>query len=294
MTEKVFLNGKIVDADKAMVPVSDVGFLYSAGLFETMQSRNDIVFALNDHLDRLMYSIKALKMQDVYDKKYFSDAIYQTLKANRIRDARIRLTFTNGSTTDAKEQRPTVLVKTTKFQGYPADYYQNGVKVTLSSFKQNATDPTISHKTSNYFSRLLTLSKANEAGAVESLRFTTDNKLAEGCVSNVFLVKDSVLYTPPIETHILAGIARNLICILALKNSIRLQEDDLFISELLGADEVFISNVIMQVLPVTSIEKHQVGDGKPGPLTKKLADLFEHEVQKQCKCKLSSDSGKKS
>jgi branched-subunit amino acid aminotransferase/4-amino-4-deoxychorismate lyase len=105
----------------------------------------------------------------------------------------------------------------------------------------------------------------------------------------VFLVKDSALYTPPIETPVLAGVARKAICQLALKNSIELIEKDLTINDVLGADEVFLTNVIMQVMPITRIEKHTVGDGKVGPTVKKLQRSFTEFVENECEKHRSSD-----
>ena len=118
--------------------------------------------------------------------------------------------------------------------------------------------------------------------AAEALWFTIDNRLAEGCVSNVFLVKDSVLYTPPIETPILAGVARKAICQLAVKESIKLIEKDLVIDDVLSADEIFMTNVIMQVMPITKVEKHIVGDSQVGPMTKDLKKKFEALIEKEC------------
>ena len=112
--------------------------------------------------------------------------------------------------------------------------------------------------------------------------FTIDNRLAEGCVSNVFLVKDSVVYTPPLYTPVLAGIARNTVCRLALKNSIKLVEKNLTINEVLGADEIFLTNVIMQVMPVVQVEKHTVSQGKVGEMTKQLLTIFQEFVENQC------------
>ena len=149
-------------------------------------------------------------------------------------------------------------------------------------FRQNPNDPTCGHKTTSYYSRMIALKFAHQKMAAEALWFTTDNRLAEGCVSNVFLVKDSTLYTPPLKTPVLAGVARKTIFHLADENSIKLVEKDLSIDELLTADEIFLTNVIMQVLPVVSVEKHIVGKGKPGPVAQELKEKFEELVEKQC------------
>lgn len=283
MVEKVFLNDKLVDIDKACVSVKDSGFLYGAGLFETMRSYNGVVFGLKDHLDRLFFSANKLAIHNIYDRKYITDAVYKTLRANRLTDARLRLTLTSGSISPDQEQpKSTLLIAATKFQGYPPDHYRNGVLVVLCPFKQNLYEPTYGHKTLSYFSRMIGLKMAHQKRATEAIWFTVDNRLAEGCISNVFLVKDSVLYTPPIETPVLAGVARKTVCQIAIKNSIELVEKDLYIDDVLKADEIFLTNVIMQIMPINQVEKHTVGDGKVGPVTKKLAKGFDEFFISEC------------
>jgi branched-chain amino acid aminotransferase len=285
MAEKVFLNGKLVDTDKAGISVTDSGFLYGAGLFETMRSCNGVVFSLKDHLDRLFFSAGALSIK-TYDRKYITDAIYKVLKANKLADARLRLTLTNGPMSKSEEERkPTLLIAATKLQPYPAEYYKKGVLVVLCPFRQNTTEPIYGHKTTSYFSRMIGLQLAHQKRAAEALWFTVDSHLAEGCISNVFLVKDSALYTPPIETPVLAGVARKTVCQIAFKNSIELVEKNLYISDCLEADEIFLTNVIMQIMPVSSLEKHTVGDGKPGVMTKKLQKYFDDVIKQQCRKK---------
>lgn len=283
MSEKVFLNDKLIDADKACISVSDSGFLYGAGLFETMRGHNGIVFGLADHLDRLFFSARSLSINNPYDKKYITNAVYEVLRANKLSDARLRITFTNGPMVETEENRkPTLLITATKFRPYPPEYYKSGVMVILCPFRQNPDDPTCGHKTTSYYSRMIALNMAHQKRAAEALWFTTDNRLAEGCVSNVFLVKDSGLFTPPIETPLLAGVARKTVCQLAMGNSITLIERDLTIDDVLGADEIFLTNVIMQVMPITKVEKHTVGDGKVGPTAKKLQRSFAEYVENEC------------
>ena len=283
MPEKVFLNDKLIDTDKARISATDSGFLYGAGLFETMRSYDGVVFALKDHLDRLFSSAGALSINNPYDKEYLSDATYKVLQANKLTDARLRLTLSNGPMAGAEEQRkPTLLITATKLQPYPGEYYKKGVMVILSPSRQNTFEPTCGHKTTSYFSRMITLNIAHQRRAAEALWFTTNNRLAEGCVSNVFVVKDSVIHTPGIETPVLAGIARKTVCKIASTTSIKLVEKDLYIDDVLGADEIFLTNVIMQIMPVTSVEKHIVGDGKVGTMTKRLQISFDELVESQC------------
>jgi branched-chain amino acid aminotransferase len=283
VSEKVFLNDKLVDIDKAGISVSDSGLLYGAGLFETMRSYNGVVFSLRDHLDRLFFSANALSIKPPH-RKFITEAIYKVLKANKLTDARLRLTLTGGPMAESEEQRhPTLLITATKIQPYPAEYYKNGVLVVLCPFRQNPFEPTCRHKTTSYFPRIMALKWAHNRRAAEALWFTVDNRLAEGCISNVFLVKDSVLYTPPIETPVLAGVARKNVCQIALKNSIKLVEKFLSIDDCLAADEAFLTNVIMQIMSISRIEKHTVGDGKPGPMTKELQKGFEELIKTECR-----------
>ena len=283
MTEQVFLNDKLVDIDKACISVSDSGFLYGAGLFETMRSHNGVVFALADHLDRLFVSAEILSINNPYEREYIAEAISKVLSANKLTDARLRLTLTNGPMAESEEQRKsTLLITATNFQPYPPEYYKKGVLVVLCPFKQNPIDPVSGRKTTSYFSRMIALNLAHKKRAAEAIWFTLDNRLAEGCISNVFLVKDSVLYSPPINTPVLPGVARKTVCLLARQNSIKLTEKDLTIDDLLGADEIFLTNVIMQVMPIMKVENHTVSDGRVGDVTKKLQTSFDQLVKSEC------------
>ena len=135
---KIFLNDKVVDDAEAHISVSDSGFLYGMGLFETMRCTGGRVFALDDHLDRLFNSAKELAINNRYDKEYIKDAIRQALEANNLADARLRLTLTNGPMAQGGESKATLLITATRFEPYPAEYYQEGVGVVLTDFRQHA------------------------------------------------------------------------------------------------------------------------------------------------------------
>jgi branched-chain amino acid aminotransferase len=284
MPEKVFLNDDLLDAGQACLPVTDSGLLYGAGLFETMRSHNGVVFRLEDHLDRLLRSASALSINHAYDKPRLNEAVYAVLKANGLTDARLRMTLTNGPLSEtADEPNPTLLITATLLKLYPVEHYERGVRVVLCPYRQNTTDPIGGHKTTNYYPRLLALTLARRQGAAEALWFTEDNRLAEGSVSNVFLVKGSVLHTPAVSTPVLPGIARRTICEIAEREGIELAEKDLTVDDLLAADEVFLTNVIMEALPVVSVEKHQVGNGECGALTRRLRELFLAALEEYCR-----------
>ncbi|MBE0536832.1 MAG: aminotransferase class IV family protein [Phycisphaerae bacterium] len=275
---KVFLNDRLVKAAEAAIAYNDSGFLYGMGLFETMRSRGGKVFGLGDHLQRLFASAEALSINHAWDRAYITEAVTALLEANGLSDARLRLTLTNGPPRAENETHPTLLITATDFAPYPAEYYDSGVRVVLTEARQNPTDPLSGHKSTCYASRLLVLSAAHRKLAAEALWFTMDNRLAEGCMSNVFLVKNGAIVTPDLSAGILPGIARKTVCELAAAAGIALEEKDLTIHDLLGADEVFVTNVVMLTLPVVAVEAHTVGSGKPGPVTKRLLSLFNEYI----------------
>ncbi len=284
MPEKVFLNDRLVEIEQAHVSVKDSGLLYGAGLFETMRSHNGIVFRLEDHLDRLLSSATALSIHHAFDREFLTEAIYKVLAANGLADARLRLTLTSGPVAETNEgTEPTLLITATNLQGYPQEYYQTGVMVMLCPYRQNTTEPICGHKTTNYYPRLVALTMARQKGAAEALWFTTDNRLAEGCISNVFLAKDGGLYTPSLATPVLAGIARRAVCRIAGDESIELIEKDLHIADVLEADEIFLTNVVMEVLPVVAVERHTIGDGRVGPITMRLRERFLQTIEEECR-----------
>ena len=268
--DKVFLNDKVIDTADAKVSANDSGFLYGMGLFETMRCNNGKVFAVDAHMERLFNSAKELEMDNTYTKEYVKDAIGKTLEANELTDARLRLTLTGGPMGNEVPES-TLLITATEFVPYPQEYYQKGVTVVLTDRRQNAHDSLNRHKTTNYFARLLALNEARKKKAGEALWFSTENFLAEGCISNVFVVKDGVVQTPGLDTPVLGGIMRGTVIEAAVKEKMTVEEGPLVISDLLGADEVFLTNVIMGVLPVTGVEAKAIGDGKPGEITKKLS-----------------------
>ena len=140
MSEKVFLNDKLVDIEDARISVGDGGFLYGAGLFETMRAYNGVVFRLDDHLDRLLASTKALSIEHTYNKEYLTDAVHKVLEANKLADARLRLTLSAGAMSQSQEKPiATLLITAAKLQPYPAEYYKKGVLVVLCPFRQNVT-----------------------------------------------------------------------------------------------------------------------------------------------------------
>jgi len=286
-TEKIFLNDSLVNSDAARISAHDAGLLHGVGLFETLRAYQRHVFCLDHHLDRLFDSAQSLGIAITQDRAFIATAIADLLAANGLNDARIRLTLTGGPLLHNREDdhapTSTLIVTAAPIQPYPDAYYRQGMTVVITAYKQNPDDPATGHKTLNYLPRLLALQDAQKKQAGEALWFTTANRLAEGCISNVFIVHGEKLLTPPLDTPVLPGIARRLTLDLAKKNHIDHEERPLVIKDLLNASEVFLTNSIMELMPVCRIERHRVGNEKPGPVYQKLHRLYKDAVQQSLK-----------
>ncbi len=286
MAEHVWLNGTLVSADEAHVGVFDAAFLHGAGLFETMRAYAGKVFRLEAHLARLERSAEALGINPGIDRSDLRDAVSSVLKANSLTEARVRLTVTAGPVRadDESGDRPhsTVLITAAALEACPERNRRKGMTVLISPFVQSRFDPLCGHKCTSYFARLLALRQAQQNRCDEAIWFTTDKLLAEGCITSVFLVKADVLKTPPLDTPVLPGITRQVVIELAQSRGITVQQAPLTINDLLDADEVFVTNSVIEIVPVCRVERHAIGDEKPGKLTRLMAEAYRQQVAQEC------------
>jgi branched-chain amino acid aminotransferase len=291
---QVWLNGSLVDEAEAGVSLRDTGLLHAAGVFTTMRSSGGRVFRLSQHFRRLRESCDALSIPLPYRDQELSAAVEQLLAGNGLTDARLRLTITRGkaeTAADGIRLQPAVFITAVDLQPYPDDLYQRGMTViVLDDQKLNPYDIQAGHKTLNYLSRLAALRSANQRGAGEALWFNVHNYLQSGSISNVFIVKDGRLLTPPTpadlrdpavaeaisypRSAVLPGITRGTVIEIAQHGSIDIAFASINISDLLEADEVFITNSIMGVMPVCRIERRAIASDKPGPITQRISTLL--------------------
>lgn len=284
-TEFVYLNGQYVPAGQATVSVFDAGLLHGAGLFETLRSYRGKVFRASRHLERLFHTAEVFSLQVPVAAEELTAAMHELLVRNEVPDARLRLTVTMGNTRQLAQEEtaaPNVIITAVPLEPYPQRFYDQGTSVLLCPWRQSRHDPTAGHKTTGYMLRLLALRHAQRLGLIESLWFTTDNLLAEGCISNVFLVKGGTVRTPAVDTPVLPGVTRGTVIEVATANGIAVEETSLTINDLLDADEVFLTSTSMEVMPVARVEKHTIGDDKPGPVSRRLLELFRELAAKEC------------
>lgn len=276
----LFLNGRLAPEHQAAVSVFDAGFLHGASTFTTMLAHNSVVFRLDRHLERLRNTVKLLGLRVAATEEDLRGACRQVLDANGLSEARMRITLTSGS---VRGGDPTTLVTAEPLANYPAEWYAKGIPVIVSSFKQASGDVTFGYKTGCYLPRILARQEAAAKRAEEALWFTTGHLLAEACFNNVFLVLGGKVLTPPRDTPVLPGIARQ--AVLELCGELGIPRDDqtpLTVHEMLSAEEIFLTGSTTLIRPVVQVEAHPVGDGTPGPVTKRLMAALRQLLDKEC------------
>lgn len=276
----VYLNGRVVAASEAKIDASDAGLLHGASVFETMRAHNGSVFRLERHLQRLFATLNALGLRADASHESLAAGVADLLAANALAEARIRITLTPGS---VHAEQPTTIITAEAVPQYPAEWYTQGIMVSLSPYRQPVWDPTCGHKTGCYLPRMLAMQDASRRGAAEALWFTPDGRLAEACFCSVFLVHGGQLSTPPLDTPILPGTVREAILEMSEPLGIASRDDaPLDVKAMLSASEVFLSSSVAGVRPVARIEKHVVGEEKPGPVTLKIMSAYAELLDREC------------
>lgn len=272
MSEIVYLNGSLIPRSQAGISVLDYGFLYGFGLFETMRAYEGQVFRLDSHLNRLARSAKILGLPiGVTD---LEDAVMATIQANQLGDARIRITVSIGEGSMVPDpstcKQPTVLILAGDYHPYLEQIYQKGFRAVVSSIRRNSGSPLSRLKSANYLENMLAKQEARTAGVDEALCLNEKGLLAEASMSNIFLVDDGVLRTPGEESGVLPGVTREVVLELASRLGISTLEHDVRLDEIAEAQEAFLTNSLIEIMPLTEIAGRHVGSGRPGPVTRRL------------------------
>ncbi len=284
MTLQVNINGTLVPKEDAKISVFDHGLLYGDGVFEGMRSYGGRVFRLEQHLRRLWDSARAICLEIPISREEMADRVNTTLQANEIQDGYVRLIVTRGIGTlglDAHLTRdPQVIVITDHIALYPREYYDQGLKIITASTVRNhpgALNPRI--KSLNYLNNILAKIEGHQAGCVEALMLNHLGEVSECTGDNIFLVRDGVLRTPPISAGILEGVTRQAVIELAEEEGIPVEQITLTRHDVYSADECFLTGSAAEVVPVVIVDERTIGDGKPGPITRRLIDRFHRLVR---------------
>ena len=284
MKAMVSVNGRISDAASAMVSVFDHGFLFGEGVYETLRTYNARPFLLDRHLRRLRASATGIAMSVPLDDEVFARRIEETAEVAQISGERyIRLLVTRGvgelSYDPSSCLTPTVVVIVRPYIETPPGVLTRGVAIVISSVIRNhpkAINPLI--KSNNLLNNALAMQEAIRLGVSEALMRNHRGEISECAQSNFFLVRDGEALTPSLEAGLLEGVTRNFVFEVGAEVGISVRETVLHDSDLLTADEMFITSTIREVMPVTKIDDRTVGSGEAGPVTRALGNALRRKA----------------
>ena len=284
MPELVWHDGQMFSPEDARCSCLDRGRLYGDGLFETMRAYSGQVFRLDAHLARLTASADKIHLALPMTTDDLQTAVQKTLKASELASAYIRLTVTRGvggSPSQLDASTPSVTVWVRPFSAYAPELYQEGMSAVLAEARRNEHSPLSGLKTLNYLDNLLARAAAQRAGADEAILLNTSGQLAEAAASNLFIVEDNCVLTPPIEAGILPGITRACVLELCGAEGIPFTEASLEVDQLPAADEAFLTNSLMEIMPLTTFQGQPIGSGHPGQVTKQLQQAYRGLVDEE-------------
>ncbi len=279
---QIYIDGKFYPKSEAKISVYDHGFLYGDGVFEGIRAYNGVVFKLKEHVDRLYRSAHAIMLQIPLTKEEMVQAVVETIRKNKMKDSYIRLIVSRGvgdlGLDPRKCPKATVIVIADTINIKAGNAKEVGITAVFTWVRRNPVDATTHEiKSLNYLNSVLGKIEANACGADEAICLEANGYIAEGVGENVFIIKDGELFTPPSATGALAGITAEVVTQLCQKLKLKLTITNLTPFMIFTADEAFFTGTAMEMVPIREVNKRIIGDGKPGPVTRKLMAEF-HKV----------------
>ncbi|MHC4157479.1 MAG: branched-chain-amino-acid transaminase [Planctomycetota bacterium] len=279
MALKIWLDDKLVDEADAKISVFDHGLLYGDGVFEGIRVYDGRVFELDVHIKRLYESAKVIRLEIPMSKGKLIRAVEKTTEANGVIDGYIRLVVTRGPGTLGLNpficEGARLVIIADNIQLYPEELYEKGMKVISATTVRNhplAIPPQI--KSLNYLNNILAKIEALDNDVPEAIMYNHEGYVAEATGDNVFIVKDGVIYTPPVQAGALVGITRAVVIRLAKEENIEVVEKNLTRFDLYVCDEFFLTGTAAEVIGIVEIDGRVIGDGKPGSYTRLLRKKF--------------------
>lgn len=278
---KIYIDGKFCEKEDAKISVFDHGVLYGDGIFEGIRAYNGRIFRLDDHLQRLEESARAILLKLPAPIKDIEKAIIETVRLNNLKDAYIRVVVTRGIGDLGLDMRKcksgaTLFIIADRIELYPEEFYEKGLTLVTSSIRQKGLDQvTPGVKSLNYLANILARAEATAAGAQEAILLNGTGHVSECSGDNIFYIKDNKIFTPPTSAGILVGVTRNVVIALAHeKLGIKVVERNFPRYDLYSADEVFLTGTGAEVIAGVKIDGRVIGKGVAGPLTKQLIKHF--------------------
>ena len=281
----IFLNDRFVTRDEALISVFDHGFLYGDGIYETLRAYGGRIFMRDQHLARLQRSAKLIGLEIPVPEKDWPGLLDDAITRNELRDAYLRITVSRGTGEIGLDPglcpNPTVVIIAKPFQAHPPSLFAEGVSLVTTTVRRNlatALSPQI--KSLNFLNNILAKQEAARAGAFDGAMLNAEGRLTECTTSNIFFVQHGTLCTPSVACGILDGITREVVLTLAKEQGIKTEEGAYTSEALRQADECFLTNTTMEIMPVRDVDQHLVGSGKPGPLTLALRQQFRTNLER--------------
>lgn len=276
----VYLNGKFVPEEEGKISIFDHGLLYGDGVFEGLRSYNGKIFKLDEHLERLYKSGKAIALEIPLKFEELKKAVIETVRINNLRDSYIRIVVTRGvgdlGLDPRKCKTPTIFIIASSIQLYPESLYEKGIDLVTVATRRNlneALNPAI--KSLNYLNNILAKIEANNAGATEGLILNQFGYVSECTGENIFIVKKDNLITPPISAGALEGITRKVVMEIGENIGLKVKEENLTRYDIYTSDECFLTGTAAEIVPVVRVDNRIIGDGKPGKITLKIKREFQ-------------------
>jgi branched-chain amino acid aminotransferase len=284
---KIYIDGKFYEKENAKISVFDHGLLYGDGVFEGIRSYDRRVFKLSEHIDRLLESAQSIMLKVPLNKEQLIKAVTQTLKANKLDNAYIRLIVTRGEGDLGLDPRKcykgaSIIIIADKIALYPEKLYRGGLAIVTVPTVRNlpeALNPQI--KSLNYLNNILAKIEATNCGSDEAIMLDSLGYVAECTGDNIFVAKNGHLYTPPQCMGTLRGITRDSILEIARKGKIPAHEHVITRHEVYISDECFLTGTAAEIIPVVKVDGRVIGRGKPGKLTLALMKEFKRLTRKE-------------
>ncbi|MFT3781450.1 MAG: branched-chain-amino-acid transaminase [Nibricoccus sp.] len=280
---KIFLDGKFVDQADAKISVFDHGLLYGDGIFEGIRLYQGNIFRLDEHLERLEYSAKAILLKMPWTRQEIAEATCESCRQNNLTDGYIRLVVTRGvgdlGLSPWLCPKPSIFIIADKINLYPAEYYTKGLEiVTVPTRRVNPAAFSPAIKSLNYLNNILAKIEAKQAGALEAIMLNDQGFVAECTGDNIFIIHKGEIITPAASQGALKGITRDAIFDIAKEIGVPIREANLTRYDVWNADECFLTGTGAEVIPVVKLDGREIGTGKPGAITQRVLASFRRRV----------------
>ncbi len=280
MALKIWMNASLVDEADAKISVFDHGVLYGDGVFEGIRVYDGRVFELAAHIKRLFDSAHVIRLPIAMSQEELCSAVETTVEANGIRNGYVRLLVTRGIGTLGLNplvcKGSSIIIIADTIQLYPEELYEKGMRVvSATTIRTHPLAFPSQVKSLNYLNNIMAKIEALDSGVPEAIMYNQQGYVAEATGDNVFIVREGVVLTPPIEAGGLGGITRSVVIRLARESGVEVLEKNLTRYDLYVCDEFFLTGTAAEVIGIVEIDGRRVGDGRPGPITRRLREAFD-------------------